>query len=140
MGTHPHIKFLGYLDDTQFDDVFRSAHVAVLPYLSSGGPSGVAHIAARFALPIVGTNIDDLVRLADEEGLPLDTYDPQNSSELARRLIELAGPRPPGAYVRAEVWSRDEHDYVAYRDLVRGRIRASRRWTAVDARRAGRSR
>jgi glycosyltransferase involved in cell wall biosynthesis len=87
---HPRIKFLGYLDEDQFDDVFRSAHVAVLPYLSSGGPSGVAHIAARFALPIIGTNIDDLVRLADEEGLALDTYDPQSSTELASRLIALA--------------------------------------------------
>ena len=97
-GTHPHIKFLGYLDEDQFDDVFRSAHVAVLPYLSSGGPSGVAHIAARFALPIVGTNIDDLVRLADEEGLALDTYDPQSSSELAGRLIALA--RDPARQAR----------------------------------------
>jgi glycosyltransferase involved in cell wall biosynthesis len=87
---HPRIKFLGYLDEGQFDDVFRSAHVAVLPYLSSGGPSGVAHIAARFALPIIGTNIDDLVRLADEEGLALDTYDPRSSAELAARLIALA--------------------------------------------------
>ena len=97
-GAHPRIKFIGYLDEDQFDDVFRSAHVAVLPYLSSGGPSGVAHIAARFALPIIGTNIDDLVRLADEEGLALDTYDPQSPAELASRLIELA--RDPARQAR----------------------------------------
>ena len=97
-GAHPRIKFIGYLDEDQFDDVFRSAHVAVLPYLSSGGPSGVAHIAARFALPIIGTNIDDLVRLADEEGLALDTYDPQSPAELASRLIELA--RAPARQAR----------------------------------------
>lgn len=89
-GSHPNVKFLGYLDEDQVDEVFRSAHVAVLPYLSSGGPSGVAHMAARFGLPIVGTNIDDLVRLAEEEGLALDTFDPNNSSELANRLIALA--------------------------------------------------
>ncbi|HZP06101.1 MAG TPA: glycosyltransferase [Terracidiphilus sp.] len=89
-GSHPRVQFLGYLNEDQFEDVFRSAHVAVLPYLSSGGPSGVAHIAARFALPIVAANIDDLVRLADEEGLALDTFDPHNSAELASRLIALA--------------------------------------------------
>lgn len=89
-GSHPRVKFLGYLDEDRFDDVFRSAHVAVLPYLSSGGPSGVAHIAARFALPIVAANIDDLVRLADEEGLAVDTYDSESSADLASRLIALA--------------------------------------------------
>ncbi len=89
-GAHPRVRFLGYLEEDEFEDVFRSAHVAVLPYLSSGGPSGVAHIAARFALPIVAASIDDLVRLADEEGLALDTFDPENSAELAARLISLA--------------------------------------------------
>lgn len=89
-GTHPNVKFLGYLDENRFDEVFRSAHVAVLPYLSSGGPSGVAHIAARFGLPIVAAHIDDLVRLAEEEGIALDTFNPHDSADLAARLIQLA--------------------------------------------------
>lgn len=89
-GSHPNVQFLGYLDEDRFDDVFRSAHVAVLPYLSSGGPSGVAHIAARFGLPVVAAQIDDLVRLAEEEGIALDTYSPHDSAELAARLITLA--------------------------------------------------
>lgn len=87
---NPHVKFLGYLDENRFDEVFCSSHVAVLPYLSSGGPSGVAHIAARFALPIVAAHIDDLVQLAEEEGIALDSYDPQSSADLAERLIALA--------------------------------------------------
>lgn len=89
-GNHPSVKFLGYLDENEFDDVFRSAHVAVLPYLSSGGPSGVAHIAARFGLPIVSAGIDDIVRLAEEEGLALDSYAPHSAADLAARLIALA--------------------------------------------------
>ena len=89
-GTHPQIKFLGYLDEDQLDEVFRTAHVAVMPYLSSGGPSGVAHIAARFGLPIVAAEVDDFVRLAEEEGLAIDTYKPGNSVDLATRLIALA--------------------------------------------------
>lgn len=89
-GAHPNVKFLGYLDENEFDDVFRSAHVAVLPYLSSGGPSGVAHIAARFGLPIVSADIDDIVRLAEEEGLSLDAYAPHSATDLAARLIALA--------------------------------------------------
>jgi glycosyltransferase involved in cell wall biosynthesis len=89
-GSNPRIKFLGYLDEDQLDDVFRAAHVAVMPYLSSGGPSGVAHIAARFGLPIVAAEVDDFVRLAAEEGLAIDTYQPGSSADLASRLIALA--------------------------------------------------
>ena len=89
-GSIPQIKFLGYLDEDQLDEVFRTAHVAVMPYLSSGGPSGVAHIAARFGLPIVAAEVDDFVRLAEEEGLAIDTYLPGNSVDLASRLIALA--------------------------------------------------
>lgn len=90
-GAHPRVRFLGYLDENRFEDVFRSAHVAVLPYLSSGGPSGVAHIAARFGLPIVAAHVDDLVRLAEEEGIALETFDPRDATDLAARLIALAG-------------------------------------------------
>ena len=61
-----------------------------MPYLSSGGPSGVAHIAARFGLPIVAAEVDDFVRLAEEEGLAIDTYKPGDSTDLAARLIALA--------------------------------------------------
>ena len=89
-GAHPQIKFLGYLDEDQLDEVFRTAHVAVMPYLSSGGPSGVAHIAARFGLPIISAEVDDFVRLAEEEGLAIDTYKPGDSADLAERLIALA--------------------------------------------------
>jgi glycosyltransferase involved in cell wall biosynthesis len=89
-GANPHVKFLGYLDENRFDEVFSSSHVAVLPYLSSGGPSGVAHIAVRFGLPIVAAHIDDLVQLAEEEGIALDTYAPYSSADLAQRLIALA--------------------------------------------------
>jgi glycosyltransferase involved in cell wall biosynthesis len=89
-GMHPNVQFLGYLDEDRFEDVFRSAHVAVLPYLSSGGPSGVAHIAARFGLPIVAAHIDDLVRLAEEEAIAVKTYSPYDSADLASCLITLA--------------------------------------------------
>lgn len=97
-GTHPQIKFLGYLDEDRLDEVFRTAHVAVMPYLSSGGPSGVAHIAARFGLPIIAAEVDDFLRLAEEEGLAIDTYQPGNSDDLATRLIALA--RDPARQAR----------------------------------------
>jgi glycosyltransferase involved in cell wall biosynthesis len=50
----------------------------------------VAHIAARFGLPIVAAEVEDFVRLAEEEGLTIDTYKPGNSVDLAKCLIALA--------------------------------------------------
>jgi glycosyltransferase involved in cell wall biosynthesis len=50
----------------------------------------VAHIAARFGLPLVSAEVDDFVRLAEEEGLAIDTYKPGDSADLATRLIALA--------------------------------------------------
>lgn len=89
-GSHPAVRFLGYLPEDRMQEAFASAHVAVLPYLSSGGPSGVAHIAARFGLPLVMARVDDLVRLAEEEGLAIETFDPSSPSDLAGSLVALA--------------------------------------------------
>lgn len=97
-GKHPHVRFLGYLEEDRMGEVFHSAHVAVMPYLSSGGPSGVAHIAARFGLPIVVAQVDDLVQLAEEEGLAVDTFDPSSPADLAAHLITLA--RDPARQMR----------------------------------------
>jgi glycosyltransferase involved in cell wall biosynthesis len=115
---HPQIKFLGYLGEDRFDSVLRSAHVAVMPYLSSGGPSGVAHIAMRFGLPIVAASIQDFVLLAQEEGLALDTYEPERPDQLAQRLIALA--RDPDRQLRMA-----QQNYRAALQVTMPRIVAS---------------
>ena len=97
-GSHPNVRFLGYLEENKLGEVFHAAHVAVMPYLSSGGPSGVAHIAACFGLPIVVAQVDDLVQLAEEEGLAVDTFDPSSPADLAAHLIALA--RDPARQVQ----------------------------------------
>ena len=137
-GSNPQIKFLGYLDEDQLDEVFRTAHVAVMPYLSSGGPSGVAHIAARFGLPIVAAEVDDLVRLAEEEGLAIDTYKPGNSARFGRASDCARYDRPPGAHGRTELSSRRAVDNAAHRRIVRSRIQAFARQIKADFHRAGR--
>jgi glycosyltransferase involved in cell wall biosynthesis len=88
--SQPRIQWLGYLEEARLGQVFRSSHVVVMPYLSSGGPSGVAHLACRFGLPIVSAAIEDLVELAGEEGMSMDTYDPSDPAELGCKLVALA--------------------------------------------------
>ena len=84
------IEFLGYVAESDLPRVFGSCNVAVLPYSSSGGPSGVAHQAAQFGLPLVGSDIDDVRIIAVEENLALDFYRPDDVHDLAAKLIALA--------------------------------------------------
>src|SRR5690242_6511952 len=84
------IEFLGYLAEEEIPNVFSRCSVAVLPYSSSGGPSGVAHQAAQFGLPMVAVRIGDIVNVAAEENLAVDYYQTDNALDLANKLVALA--------------------------------------------------
>ena len=84
------MEFLGYVPEADLPLVFGRCNVAVLPYSSSGGPSGVAHQAAQFGLPIVGADIEDVRIIAGEENLALDYFHPDNVEDMAEKLIALA--------------------------------------------------
>ena len=84
------MEFLGYVPESDLPRVFGKCNVAVLPYSSSGGPSGVAHQAAQFGLPLVGSDIEDVRIIAAEENLALDFYRPDDVNDLAAKLIALA--------------------------------------------------
>lgn len=86
----PRIQFLGYLPEDEIPAVFRRCNVAVLPYSSSGGPSGVAHQAAQFGLPLVAPPIADIINVTSEEGLAVDYYALDDAGDLADKLIALA--------------------------------------------------
>jgi glycosyltransferase involved in cell wall biosynthesis len=42
--------------------LFREASVAVMPYTSSAGSSGVAHLAAQYGVPVIASGIRGLSR------------------------------------------------------------------------------
>ncbi len=84
------IQFLGYIAENEIPMVFRRCNAAVLPYSSSGGPSGVAHLAARFGLPLVAPPIADIINVTTEEGLAVDYYRTDDTADLADKLIALA--------------------------------------------------
>ncbi|MGH9524684.1 MAG: glycosyltransferase [Terriglobales bacterium] len=86
----PGMEFLGYVPEAELPRVFGGCNVAVLPYSSSGGPSGVAHQAAQFGLPVVASDIEDVRIIADEENLAVDYYRPDDVQDLASTLVGLA--------------------------------------------------
>jgi glycosyltransferase involved in cell wall biosynthesis len=85
----PRIEFTGYVPEERIPELFQSASVAVMPYSSATGSSGVAHIACTYGVPIVSADIGDFRDMADEEGLAIDFYAAGNTEDLSSRLISL---------------------------------------------------
>lgn len=97
----PNIEFLGYLPEDGIGPVFSRCNVAVLPYSSSGGPSGVAHQAAQFGLPLIAPPIADIINITSEEGLAVEYYRTDDAADLADKIIALARD-PERQYQMAE--------------------------------------
>lgn len=80
------IEFTGYVPEDRVADLFRSASVAVMPYSSSTGASGVAHLACAYGLPIVSSDVPDFVHMADVEGMGMEFYRTDDVQDLADKL------------------------------------------------------
>ena len=83
------IKFRGYVPESDLADLFQSATVAVMPYSSSTGCSGVAHLACAFGVPIVSADLADFRQMGQSEELAIDFYPPGNAPGLADCLFDL---------------------------------------------------
>ncbi len=85
----PGVEFRGYVPERELRDLFATASVLAMPYTSSSGPSGVAHQACQFGLPIVSADIPDFRDMAEEEGIAIDFYDTGNAPSLAKKMVRL---------------------------------------------------
>jgi len=83
------IEFQGYIAEDKIGELFSSSTVLVLPYTSAGGPSGVAHQACEFAVPIIGSDIPDFRDMAETEELAMLFYETGNADSLAKVLADL---------------------------------------------------
>jgi glycosyltransferase involved in cell wall biosynthesis len=83
------IEFVGYVPEESLPDVFQSATVAVMPYSSSTGCSGVAHLACAYGVPIVSSDLPDFRQMAQGEELAIEFFPPGNAKGLADCLIQL---------------------------------------------------
>jgi hypothetical protein len=86
---NPRIEFRGYVPEDALADLFQSSTVAVMPYSSSTGCSGVAHLACAYGVPIVSADLADFRQMAQGEELALQFYPPGNAQGLADCLIGL---------------------------------------------------
>jgi glycosyltransferase involved in cell wall biosynthesis len=85
----PSIEFTGYVREEDLPELFGKASVAVMPYHSATGASGVAHLACQYGLPIISADIPDFREMADDESLALSFYEIGNPQALAGELTSL---------------------------------------------------
>jgi len=88
-GSDPQIDFTGYVPEEQIGSLFSAASVAVMPYSSATGSSGIAHLACAYGVPIVCADISDFREMAQDEGLAVNFYSRGNAQELADCLVSL---------------------------------------------------
>jgi len=86
---NPHIEFKGYVAEEDLDDLFQTSTVAVMPYSSSTGCSGVAHLACGWGVPIICADLADFRQMAQGEELAIEFYPPGNPLGLADTLENL---------------------------------------------------
>ncbi len=86
---NPRIEFTGYVPEDRLPGLFQSATVAVMPYSSSTGSSGVAHLACAYGVPILCADLPDFRQMADGEEIAIEFYKPGNAQDLAKSLIRF---------------------------------------------------
>ena len=86
---NPNIEFTGYVLEDGLPDLFQSSSVAVMPYSSSTGCSGVAHLACAYGVPIVCADLEDFRQMSDGEGMAIEFYKPGDARDLANCLIRF---------------------------------------------------
>jgi glycosyltransferase involved in cell wall biosynthesis len=83
------VRFVGYVPEEEVPALFQSASLTAMPYSSSAGSSGIAHLACAYGVPIVASDIPDFRQLAVEEGLAIEYFNPGDTRALADRLLSV---------------------------------------------------
>ncbi len=81
------IRFLGYVPEESVPDLFREASLTVMPYTSSAGSSGVAHLAAQYGVPVIASDIQDFRELAEHERIAIRFFTPGSADSLVEVLL-----------------------------------------------------
>jgi glycosyltransferase involved in cell wall biosynthesis len=102
---NPLIEFRGYVPEDALPDLFQSSSVAVMPYSSSTGCSGVAHLACTYGVPILCADLVDFREMAEGEDLAIQFYPPGNAQGLADALIDMLEDREKQQKMAAQNFS-----------------------------------
>ncbi|TKD66567.1 glycosyltransferase [Flavobacterium sp. ASW18X] len=85
----PQIRFTGYVPEEDVQRIFEESAVAVFPYTSTTGSSGVLHQAGSYGKAVVLPDLGDLGILIREEGYTGEFFEADNPSSLANAIEKI---------------------------------------------------
>jgi len=85
----PNLRFTGYVAEEEVPRIFQAATVAVFPYTSTTGSSGVLHQAGSYGCAAALPNIGDFAEVITEEGYVGEFFEPNNPDTLADAIAAL---------------------------------------------------
>ncbi len=83
------IDFSGYIEEEDVAPMFLNSDIAVFPYSSTTGSSGVLHQAGSYGLPVVLPDIGDFSEVIESEGFIGQYFEPENAESLAEAIAYL---------------------------------------------------
>jgi glycosyltransferase involved in cell wall biosynthesis len=83
------VDFRGYVPEDDIPELYQSASIVVMPYDSATGPSGPAHQACEYGVPIVSADIPDFRGMAADEDMAIRFYKVGDPKDLAQQLIAI---------------------------------------------------
>jgi glycosyltransferase involved in cell wall biosynthesis len=105
------VVFRGYVAEDEVPGLFTWADVALMPYRATTGSSGVVHLAAAAACPIILPLVGELPELLETEDFAGEYFTPGSAVELAGAIVRLRDD--PGR--RRDLGA---HNHVAAQGLV----------------------
>lgn len=124
------IQFLGYVPENTIPELFRHASVAVMPYTSSAGSSGVAHLAAQYGVPIIASGIRDFRELAGHEGIAMRFFTPGDIQSLVETMLDLL--KSPAELEEMSWQSHNAAIAMSMPRIVQDYVRAFRQQQHID--------
>lgn len=88
-GNDPGMEFLGYVPEQAIPELFSTATLLVMPYLSATGSSGPAHQACQYGLPIVCSDIPDFRTMAQDDDMAIRFCKPGDANDLADTIAAI---------------------------------------------------
>lgn len=85
----PALRFTGYVAEEDVPRIFQEAAVAVFPYTSTTGSSGVLHQAGDYGKAVVLPKIGDFAEVISEEGYTGEFFTPGDVESLADAIERI---------------------------------------------------
>ena len=88
-GDEPGVRFTGYLEDDEMDDVWLDSSLVVMPYRTCTGVSGVFQLAKSYGRPVVAFDTPGMHTATVDTGGVAEFVPPGDAEELATRITDL---------------------------------------------------